>query len=136
MWTSAIIEVEVAADRSTRLANAVVGSQIDLLVLDAPPQAFDEHVVPPSSLAVHADSNAVVGEHAGERRAGELRALVRVEDVRLAMKGQSIRQRFDAECRFHRDRYAPRQHATAEPVEHDGQIDVATRHRNVSDKIG
>jgi hypothetical protein len=29
MWTSAIIKVEVAADRSTRLADAVVGSQID-----------------------------------------------------------------------------------------------------------
>jgi hypothetical protein len=30
MWTSAIIEVEVAADRSTCLADAVVGLQIDL----------------------------------------------------------------------------------------------------------
>src|SRR5271156_2589295 len=68
MWTSAIIEVEVAADRSPRLADAVVGSQIDLLVLDAAPQAFDEHVVAPSALAVHADSNPVVGERADGNR--------------------------------------------------------------------
>src|SRR5271169_5597983 len=47
-----------------------------------------------------------------ERRAGELRALVGGEDVRLAVTGQGVLQRFDAECRFHRDRYAPRQHGT------------------------
>src|SRR5271169_2543722 len=126
MWAPAVVEAQVTADRGAGLADAVVGPQIDLLVLDAAPQALDEHVVAPGALAVHADRNAVAGERAGERRTGELRALVGVEDVRLAVTGQSILQRFDAECRFHRDRYAPRQHATAEPVEHDGQIDEAT----------
>src|SRR4029077_39705 len=106
VWTSAVIKVEIVTDRSTRLADAVVGSQIDLLILDAAPQAFDEHVIAPGGLAVHADGNAAVGEHAGERSAGELRALVGVEDVWLAVTGQSILQRFDAECRFHCDRYA------------------------------
>jgi hypothetical protein len=56
---------------------------MDLLVLDAAPQALDKHVVPPSRFAVHADRNSVAGEHAGEGPTGELRALVRVEDVRL-----------------------------------------------------
>jgi hypothetical protein len=46
---------------------------------------------------------------------------------------QGVLQRFDAECRLHRDRDAPRQHATAEPVEHDSQVDVATRHRDIGD---
>src|SRR6516164_11254240 len=32
---------------------------------------------------------------------------------------QGVLQRLDAECCFHRDRYAPRQHAATEPVEHD-----------------
>ena len=91
--------------RSAGVADAVVGPQIHLLVFDAAPQPLDEHVVPPSPFAVHADRNAVVGEHAGEGRARELRALVRVEDVRLAVTGQSILQRLDAERRFHRDRY-------------------------------
>ncbi|MGY3362739.1 hypothetical protein ACVWZK_009402 [Bradyrhizobium sp. GM0.4] len=39
----------------------------------------------------------MTGEHAGERRAGELRALVGVEDVRLAVASESI-LRLDAEC--------------------------------------
>jgi hypothetical protein len=55
------------------VAGAVVGPQIHLLVLDAAPQAFDEHLVAPSPLAVHANRNAMVGQHAGEYRARELR---------------------------------------------------------------
>src|SRR5258708_24435645 len=40
-----------------------------------------------SPFTVHADRNAVGGEHAGEGRASELRALVGIEDVRLAVGG-------------------------------------------------
>ena len=46
---------------------------------------------------------------------------------------QSVLECLDAECRFHRDRQPPRQDAAAEPVEHHGQIDEATRHRDVGD---
>jgi hypothetical protein len=46
---------------------------------------------------------------------------------------QSILQRLDAERCLHCDRQPPRQHAAAEPVEHHGQVDEATRHRDVSD---
>jgi len=69
MRSAAIVEVEIAAHRCARLADAVVGSQIDLLVFDAVPQPLDEYVVPPSPFSVHADRDAVVGEHAGEGRA-------------------------------------------------------------------
>src|SRR5882757_5153706 len=104
MWTAAIVKIEIMADRVPCFADAFVGPQIHLLVFDAAPQSLDEHVVPPSPFAVHADGDAVAGEHAGKRRAGELRALVRVEYLRLAVTSQSILQCLDAECRFHRDR--------------------------------
>src|SRR6266404_4169172 len=107
MGSPAVVEVQVAPDRSTGIGRTVVGPQIHLLVLDAAPQPLDEDVVPPSALAVHADRNAVVGEHAGEGRARELRTLIGVEDLRLAVASQSILQRLDAERRLHRDRYAP-----------------------------
>jgi hypothetical protein len=51
---SAVVEVEVAGDRLSGFADAVVGVQIDLLVLDGAPEALDEDVVPPGALAVHA----------------------------------------------------------------------------------
>ena len=93
MWSSSIVEVQVKTDRSTGLGDAVVSSQIHLLVFDAAPQAFDEDVVPPGALAVHADRDAVLDQHAGECGAGELRALVRIEDLRLAVTSKSILER-------------------------------------------
>ena len=49
------------------------------------------------------------------------------------MASKSVLKRLDAERRLHRDRDPPRQHATAEPIEHNGQIDEAARHRDVGD---
>ena len=59
MRPTLIVELEVAADRGASFADAVVGVQIDLLVFDAAPQPFDEHVVTPGALTVHADGDAV-----------------------------------------------------------------------------
>src|SRR5450756_2292363 len=117
MWSPGVVEVQVAADRSAGLADAVVGVEIHLLIFDAAPKPLDEDIIPPGPFAVHADCNVVVGKHTGEGRARELRTLIRVEDLRLAVTSQSILQRLDAECRFHRDRQPPRQHAAAEPIE-------------------
>src|SRR4030081_3195257 len=97
MRSSPVVKVEIPTNRASCLADGFVGSQIDLLVFDAAPQPLDEHVVPPGAFAVHADGDAVAGEQAGEGRAGELRALVRVEDLRLAVTGQGILQGLDAE---------------------------------------
>src|SRR5246127_5896661 len=120
MWTAAIVGVEVSADRVTRVTDAVVGPQIYFLVFDAAPQPLDEDIVPPGALAVHADGDGVFDQHAREGRAGELAALVRVEDIRFAKASESVLKGLDAERRLHRDRYAPRQHTTAEQTEHTG----------------
>src|SRR5438132_7845891 len=107
MWPPAVIKVEVAADRSAGVADAFVGPQIHLLVFDAAPQPLDEDVVPPSPFAVHADGDRVFDQHASECRAGELAALIRVEDVGLAVMSESVLKRLDAESRLDRDRWAP-----------------------------
>jgi hypothetical protein len=72
---------------------------------------------------------AIPFQHASEGRAGELAALIRVEDFRLAVTSESVLERLHAECRLHGDRDAPRQHAAAEPIEHNRQIDEAALHR-------
>src|SRR6516165_3169116 len=108
MGSPGIVEVEVPANRTPRLADCFVGSQIDLLVFDAAPQPFDEDVVAPGALAVHADGDAVLDQHTGEGRTRELRTLVGVEDLRLAVASKSVLQRLDAECRLHCYRDAPR----------------------------
>ena len=52
-----IVEVQVAQQCASGMADAVVGMQIDLLVLERLPQPLDEHVVAPATLAIHADGD-------------------------------------------------------------------------------
>ncbi len=113
MRPSPIVKVQIAADRGARFAGALAGLQIHLLVFHRFPQPLDEHIIAPRALAVHADRNAVLDQHAGERLAGELRALIRVENPRPAVFRQGLLQRLDAKIRLHADRHAMRQNAPA-----------------------
>src|SRR5262245_40536689 len=54
MRPMAVVEVDVAAERSSRLVDAVIGPQIHLLVFDTAPEALEEHVIAPRAPAVHA----------------------------------------------------------------------------------
>ena len=85
MRTLSIVEVEIATQRGASLRDRVVGFEIHLLVFHGFPEPLDENVVAPGALTVHADGNPVREQDAGERLAGELAALVGVEDLRPAM---------------------------------------------------
>lgn len=61
------------------------------LVFQGAPQAFDEDVIHPAAAAVHRDLDPLPIEDAGEGGAGELVALVSVENVRLAEAHQRSR---------------------------------------------
>jgi len=51
MRPSRIVEaLDVSPDRGPRLGDAIVGAQIDLLILDCSPEPFDKDVVSPSPL--------------------------------------------------------------------------------------
>src|SRR5260370_1077381 len=129
--SATVIEVQITADRRAGLGHAIVASQIDLLVFDAAPQSLDEDVVAPGALAVHADCDAVLDQHAGEGGAHELRALVRVEGLRLTVLCQRLLQRLNAEFRLHCDRHPPCQNPATEPLDHPGQEPKAPRHGDV-----
>src|SRR3978361_2356898 len=53
-----IVEIEVGAQMLAGCADAVVGLEVDILVLHAAPQPLHEDVVPPATLAVHALARA------------------------------------------------------------------------------
>ena len=59
------------------------------------------NIVHAAAPAVHGDRDAGVLEHIGEVKAGELAALVGIEDLRLAVSGQRLLQGLDAEPRIH-----------------------------------
>jgi hypothetical protein len=63
----------------------------DLFVFDRTPEPLDEDVVPPRSLAVHAERDALVAQQAGEADAGELRSLDALLNVKLLLGSDSPR---------------------------------------------
>jgi hypothetical protein len=67
-----------------QLAIIGIALEINILVLEAVPQPLDEDVVHPAAAAVHGDLDAGPFERTGEGDAGELAALVGVEDLWLA----------------------------------------------------
>ena len=61
-----VVVLDVAADSFPGDVQVVVGVQVDVLVLQAPPESLDEDVVPPTALAVHADPDVPGLQHAGK----------------------------------------------------------------------
>ena len=131
-----VVEVEIDPQTGLGGRDRVVGFQINLLVLHAAPQALDEDVVAPAALAIHADRDLVVLEHLREVQAGELAALIGVEDFRLAVAGDGFLKRIDAEIRGQRIGEPPGEHAAAGPIDDRHEIDEAPAHRDVGDIRG
>jgi hypothetical protein len=97
------------------------------------PQPLDEYVVHPAPAAVHRDAYAGGCQRAGEGGAGELAALVGVEDVRLAEARQGLLQRRDAERAVHGVGQPPGEHRPARPIHDRHEIKEAAADRDVGD---
>jgi ABC-type glutathione transport system ATPase component len=95
-----IVKRKPAADPSTRFGNRSVGLDVHLLIFQAPPQPFDEDVLQKATLSVHADPDAPARKLVGERGAGELYALISIENFPPAVSIHRLPQRLDAEIRF------------------------------------
>src|SRR3954452_8869408 len=124
MRTTQIIPVEELG-KAALLFNAVGRwAQIDPFMLHGPPQALDKDVVVAAPASIHADLDPMIPQHRGELVAGELRALISIEDVGLAEPGEGLAERFDAEPRGQRVRH--RQDSTRRVA----QSMIATRYKN------
>jgi hypothetical protein len=76
-----IVEPEVVANAQPGLGNRLVCLEIDLLLFQAAPQLFHDHIVHPLTLAVHADTNTRCFDNFDEGLAGKLGSLIRIEDT-------------------------------------------------------
>src|SRR5580693_7121724 len=97
MLAFVVVKAEPGANPSLGLGNVLIGIEVDFLVFEAAPQSLDEDVVHAAALAVHADHDPVPLEGAGEVVAGELAALVSVENLGPAVAGQRFLERLDTE---------------------------------------
>src|SRR5256714_12139435 len=76
--------------------------QVDPFMLHGPPQALDKDVVVAAPASIHADRDLVIPQHLGKIVAGELCALIGIEDAGLAEPGERLAQRLDTEPRRQR----------------------------------
>src|SRR5436190_19054145 len=102
MRTPQIIPVEELGKAALLFDAVGRGAQVDPFVLHGPPQALDEDVVVAAPTSIHADLDPVIPQHHGELVAGELRALISIEDAGPAEPGESLAQRLDTEPRRQR----------------------------------
>ena len=126
-----VVERQVALQPLLGGADGLVGVEIHLLVCEALPESFHEHVVPPTPFPVHADLDAVVLQEPRELLAGELAALIGIEDLRDASMGDRLLNGLEAEVGRQRVGEPPDQHAATGPVEDGEPIHEASRHGDV-----
>ena len=91
MWPFGVVEVDPLADDAPGLEAVGKVVRIDSLVSEGAPQPLDEDVVHAPAPAVHRDLDTGRPQAPGEGEAGELAALIGIEDLRLAMAGQRLR---------------------------------------------
>ena len=92
-----IVKFEVGVQALEGIAHLIVVFDVDFFVLHCPPQALDENVVDEAPNTIHADLNIGVLQAIGEVSAGELRALIAVENVRFAV-GKRCIERLNAKA--------------------------------------
>lgn len=81
-----IVVVDIAADTMVAFYTICGWPQVRMLVLERPPESFDEHIVDCPPLAIHAQPYpCMIGNIACEHLRGELTALVGVEDIRCSV---------------------------------------------------
>jgi len=98
MRAMVVIIGEPSAQAGTQFRSGLEGVQIDAFVLHRPPEPFDEDIVHPASPAVHADLDLGCAQHPDEGVAGELAALIGIEDIGLTKTGQRLLQGLDAKA--------------------------------------
>src|SRR3984893_6615367 len=104
-----VVEIEPGANTGFGLAPTRIGVEVDLLVFEASPQPLDEDVVHAPALAIHANGDPMILQRAGEILAGELTALVGIEDLGPAVSGERLLERLDTKIGAERVRQPPRQ---------------------------
>src|SRR6201987_2994599 len=131
MRTPQIIPIEELT-KAALLFDAVGGRpQVGPFVLHGPPQALDKDVVVAAPTAVHDDRDPMIPQHLGELLAGELRALIGIEDVGFSEPREGLVQRLDAKPCRERIRQPPGQHSSGRPVDDRNQVQKPLPHRYV-----
>ena len=128
MWPFGVVEADPLVDEEPGLE--AVGKVVQI---HRAPQPLDEDVVHATAPAVHRDSDTGRPQAPGEGEAGELAALIGIENLRLAMASQRLIERLDAKVRVQGVRQPPSQHMPTRPIHDRHQVKEASAHRDIGD---
>jgi len=127
MRATLVVPVEERGETALLLESIGRRAQIDPLVLHRPPQALNEDVVVATTAPIHADLDAMIQQHPGERFTGELRPLIGIEDARLGESDKSFAEGLNAEPHRQGVRQTPRQNPPCRPIDDRNQIQKPRR---------
>ena len=133
MRATSVVPVEERGETALLLESIGRRAQIDPLVLHRPPQALNEDVVVATTAPIHADLDAMIQQHPGERFTGELRPLIGIEDARLGESDESLAGGLNREPHRQGVRQTPRQDQPCRPIDERNKIQKPPTHRNVRD---
>ena len=124
MLADVVVPLHERRDSAAALGDAPVSADVDVLLLEGPPEPLDEYVVVGAAAAVHAQAGraAFPVEDAGELSRRVLAALVRVEDLGPAVPVYRLAEGLLAEVRGKRRGKPPGKDAAAVPVDDCGQV--------------
>ena len=135
MLADVVVPLHERRDSAAALGDALVSADVDVLLLEGPPEPLDEYVVVGAAAAVHAQAGraAFPVEDAGELSRRVLAALVRVEDLGPAVPVYRLAEGLLAEVRGKRRGKPPGKDAAAVPVDDRGQVGEALLQADVGD---
>ena len=127
-----IVEREVTVKPGGQGRHGRVLLDIEVFILDRPPEPLDENVIQCTSSTIHADTYSGLFQAAGKGCCGELNTLVCVED-RWLSPAQSLLQRVETEATIQCVGELPGQNIAAVPVNDGNEIHEAFGHGHIGD---
>mgnify|MGYP006902067915 CR=1 FL=1 len=129
-----VIIFEIFLQSPVTLQSVFGREQVDVLVLDAAPEALDENIVQGPSLTVHAEPYGLFLCHVfGKPDGGELAPMVGVEHLRCAMLSDRRAQGLFAPFRCHGVRQRPADHIGAVQVDNGTEVEIPTLYGHIGD---
>jgi len=128
-----VVETHVSLDSCLQFGKCPVVVEVDVLVLQRPPESLDVDIVQGTIDAVHADPYAIAIERGGESLRGELATLIRVEDRRHSVDRYGFFEGRDAELSIERIGNLPRQNLPRVDIDDRHQVYVSSCNLDVRD---
>jgi len=119
-----VVQLKIVIQACPKGVSVLMGMEVDVLILYAPPQPLDEYVVQVAAFSIHADADVAFQQNGGEGVSGKLGALVRIEYLRHRML-QGSDQGFNTEGAFKAVGHLPGQHEPTVPIHDRHQVHEA-----------